>query len=850
MHEQIPFKNLDNTQALKKINTLGYNELPKSKKEGFWSYGSRLFKEPMLLILVAASAIYLVMGNLGEGLMLGVSVFFVIGISVYQERKSEKALSALRDLSAPRALVIRNDQEKRIPANQIVPGDLVVLNEGDRVPADGYILRASNLKIDESLLTGESFPVAKSQIVSSDESSVTENTESTFKVFSSTLVISGSAFIRITNTGINTEVGKIGKSLQEVEPEELNLAKEIQQIVRLFAWSGGIICVAITILYGMTHNDWLQAFLVGLATQMSLLPEEFPVVLAVFLAMGAWRMSKLNVLIRRPGSIERLGAATVLCVDKTGTLTENRMSVAALNNTKHTIYINKQNSHILSEDYHEVIEFGVLSSQINPFDPMERAIRRMVEENKWGKDHIHQEWELVRNYPLSNKLLVMSCVWKNNSLNSYIIAAKGAPEDIVDLCHLDSVLSEKIMKATQEMAKQGLRVLGVARATFSYTNLPTDQHEFEFKWLGLIGLEDPLRQEVPNAVELCRKAGIRVIMMTGDYPETALKIADKAGIETVNSLITGQELKTLTDFELSEKLKTTHVFARMVPEQKLRIVKLLKNLGHVVGMTGDGVNDAPSLKWADIGIAMGARGTDVAREASDIVLLDDNFRSIVSGVERGRLIFDNIRKAMSYIVSIHVSIAGLSILPVIFKWPLILLPAHIVFLELIIDPACSLMFESQESAKHIMKTPPRSLNARLFSARDLVRSLLQGLVVLGVTLSVLWYQSHINNLDQNKTRAFVFVVLVICNIGLIFADLSDGSLQQLSSVLKITTNQIIIFGITLGLVLITQIEVIRRLFYFDYLNFQEIIHLVLIGIIVFISIGLWNRLAKRQKVVY
>lgn len=831
MKNQLLFKGLSDSEAADRLTRTGHNELPQSKKENFWVRSSKLLKEPMLLLLIAAAIIYLIMGDFGEGIMLGASVFVVIGISFYQEHKSEKALAALRELSSPRALVIRNGIEKRIPANQLVPGDLVALHEGDRVPADGSILQSSNLTIDESLLTGESFPAKKS---------LNDN------VFSSTLVVSGTAFFRVIKTGVDTEVGKIGKSLQEIEPEELNLTKEIRQIVRLFAWSGALICIGVIVLYGLSHQNWMQAFLVGLATQMALLPEEFPVVLTIFLAMGAWRLSKIQVLIRRPGSIERLGAVTVLCVDKTGTLTENRMTVSSLNNSHSSISIDPNSSPNLPEEFHEVAELGVLASHRDPFDPMEKAIRIMVEENKWGKDHIHQDWELIRDYALSDKLLAMSCVWKNPKSDSYVIASKGAPEAIVDLCHLDPTQSRKVLETTKEMAKSGLRVLGVAKASFSKNQLPAAQHEFEFQWMGLIGLEDPLRPEVPNAVQMCRKAGIRVIMMTGDYPETALKIAGQAGIDTLNSLITGSELKSLSDQELSERLKSAHVFARMVPDQKLRIVKLLKDLGHVVAMTGDGVNDAPSLKWADIGISMGARGTDVAREASDIVLLDDNFASIVSGIERGRLIFNNIRKAMSYIVSIHVPIAGLSILPVIFNWPLILLPVHIVFLELIIDPACSLMFESQTADDGAMEIPPRSLNTRLFSGKDLLRSFLQGVLILGVVTAVLWYDTHINSDAPDRARAFAFIVLAMSNIGLIFADMSGGSLRQLGMIFKKIPNILVIVGVASGLLLVTQLHTIRTLFHFGPLQIHEFIFSLAISILVFVFISFWNWLSKKR----
>lgn len=842
-------KNLTENQAKELLNQFGANSLPQGQTQNTWRRFFKLLKEPMLLLLVLTASIYLVMGDLSEGMMLGISAFVVIGISFYQEHKSEKALAALKELSSPRALVVRNGIEKRIPSKDLVPGDLIALHEGDRVPADGIVLQSHNLTIDESLLTGESISVRKIELSTEPDVEKFLSLENSFKIFSSTLVVGGTAFARVVNTGSKTEVGKIGKLLKETKPDELNLTKEIRQMVKVFALAGGLTCLSLILIYGLTKGDWLQAFLVGLATQIALLPEEFPVVLAIFLAMGAWRLSKVQVLIRSPGSIERLGAIDVLCVDKTGTLTLNQMCVAALGNKSNLIPITTHSAKSLDEEFHEVVEFGVLASQRDPFDPMEKAIRKLVEEEKWGADHIHRDWEFIRDYPLSDSLFAMSCVWKAHSSDSYIVAAKGAPEAIVDLCHLDKIESEKVLNSSVTMAKQGLRVLGVARATFEKSKLPQDQHDFDFEWMGLIGLEDPLRKEVPAAIKSCRDAGIRVIMMTGDYPETAIKIAGQAGIETQNSLITGSELNSLSDEDLKARLKHSHIFARMIPEQKLRIVTLLKKSNHVVGMTGDGVNDAPSLKWADIGIAMGARGTDVAREASDIVLLDDNFKSIVLGIERGRLIFNNIRKALRYIVSIHVPIAGLSILPVLIGWPLVLFPIHIVFLELIIDPACSLLFESQIAEDKMMNRPPRKLGSKLFTTRDLARSTLQGAFVFLVVSLVLAYDITLNRANPDRSRSLAFVVLALCNLGLIFANLSGGSWRQLQYLFQKLSNKIIVLGLTILLLILTQNETIRRLFHFVRLELYQFGISVVIALSVFFLIFLWNKITRKYNLL-
>ncbi|MBY0471799.1 cation-translocating P-type ATPase [bacterium] len=816
--ESLP-ESLTEEQAVERYKQHGSNDLPSSKSLSFFARSWKFLKEPMLLLLVSAASVYLIIGDLSEGIMLGTSVFVVIGISLYQDRKSEKALFALRQLSSPRALVIRNGVERRIPASLLVPGDLIALHEGDRVPADGKILRASNLGVDESLLTGESFPVQKA---------AHDN------MFSSTLIISGSTLVRVLRTGTSTEVGKIGTSLLQEEPEELNLRKETRQMVRLFAWMGAILCLAMIILYGTSKGNWPQALLVGLATAMALLPEEFPVVLTVFLAMGAWRLSKLQVLVRNPGAIERLGAISVLCVDKTGTLTQNKMGVAELYNSKTSVEV--QSKPNLSRDFYEISEFALLASRVDPFDPTEKAIHNLFNEGVSESNQFHNDWKFIREYPLSEKLLAMSCAWKKPDALGYVIATKGAPEAIIHLCQLGGDQEKRAQAAVRAMAERGLRVLGVARSSVPDEKLPDEQSSFRFQWLGLIGLEDPLRAEVPSAVQICKSAGIRVMMMTGDHPSTASKIALKAGIPS-SPLITGAELSKLSDSELSEQLKSVHVFARMIPEQKLRIVKLLKEQGHIVGMTGDGVNDAPSLKWADVGIAMGERGTDVAREASDIVLLDDNFASIVSGIERGRLIYNNIKKAMSYIVSIHIPIAGLSILPLLLNWPLILLPVHIVFLELIIDPACTLMFESQPSETRVMHSPPRALGLRFFSAKDLLRSSLQGLLVLFAVILLLKFGSQAS---AERTRALAFVVLTMSNIGLIFADMSGGSFRHLTATFRKVSNPILLLGVVSVLYWITHGVGIRSLFHFDPLSPLEFVVTVGIGFAVFAILSVWN----------
>lgn len=822
-------KGLTKQQVDLQRRTFGFNDLTPKQKNIYWITKFNVLREPMILLMGLTAVIYFVMGDWAEGLLLALSVLVAVSLTLYQEYKSEKALASLKDLSSPRALVLREGLESRIPAKDLVPEDIIVLHEGDRIPADSIVLESNNFTIDESLLTGESFAVKKDESI--------ENRS----IYASTLVISGSAIAKVIKIGLETRVGQIGKILNEEVEEDSNLAIEIKQIVKIFAWICLVVCLCIVTIYGLLNSDWTQATLVGLATAMSLLPEEFPVVYTVFIALGAWRLSKVNVLMRKPSAIERLGAINYLCVDKTGTLTKNQMSISMLANSSNMTSVENQLQIHLPESYHDIIEYGILASHKDPFDPMEKAILRLAEENPWGREHIH-DWELIKDYPLSSQLLAMSCVWKSSSdAEYYYIASKGAPEAVVDLCHLEKNQSNAIFSQVKEMANNGLRVLGVAKAKFPKEQLPTDQHSFHFEWVGLIGLSDPIRVEVPKSVLKCKTAGINVMMMTGDYPETALKIAAQAGLinttDFINDVITGNDISKLTDEALYVKLKSTHVFARMTPENKLRIVKVLRNKNQVVAMTGDGVNDAPSLKWANVGISMGARGTDVARESSDIVLLNDDFSSIVKGIERGRIIFKNIKNAMAYIVSIHVPIAGLAILPVIFNWPLILLPMHIVFLELIIDPACSILFEAQKNHYDVMSDKPRKIDERFFSSRDFSNSFIQGFIVL-IVLTFCYYK-FLNVKDGNElyARTMVFYLLVMSNISLIFNRISNGNLFHLSQLIQSKINFSLLIGVILTLVLGVTIPMFRTFFKLSSLNIMDVLTICAISLILFLLLN-------------
>ncbi len=813
-------RGLTEAQALERIRREGCNELPTSKRRSIFEIAFEVVKEPMFLLLISIGAIYLSIGDREEAMMLLGFVFVVMGITLYQERKTERALEALRDLSSPRASVIRDGVQKKVPGREVVRGDVIIISEGDRVPADSKLIYSINMTVDESLLTGESIPVRKA-VASGKLPAKKPGGDDLPFVFSGTLVVQGFALAEVLATGLKTELGKIGKRLETIRHEETPLRKETGYLVRRFAVIGITLCAIVAVVYGLTRGGWMAGLLAGLTLAMSILPEEFPVILTVFLAVGAWRISRINVLTRRVTAVEAVGASTVLCVDKTGTLTLNRMTVRKVFSKGG--YLNLDlNDALIPEEFHETVEFSILASHVNPFDPMEKALRELGARALSSTEHLHSDWTLVQEYPLTQRLLTVSRVWRSPDSRDYVIASKGAPEAIFDLCHMDKGETERLSKVIDSMAGEGLRVIGAARAEFRHENLlPYGQHEFTFKFLGLIGLADPVRPGVREAIRECYGAGIRVIMITGDYPATAEKIGSAIGLRP-GGLLTGGALDEIDDEELKRRVNAVNIFARVVPEQKLRIVEALKSNGEIVAMTGDGVNDAPALKSAHIGIAMGGRGTDVAREASAMVLLDDDFSSIVKGVRTGRRVFDNIKKAMAYTLAVHIPIAGMSLLPVLFYWPLVLLPVHIVFLELIIDPACSIVFEAEPEEAGIMQRPPRDLKEPLFNRLTVAFSVFQGLVSLLAVVSVFIIAMWMNR-GELVARAMSFTTLIIANLGLIFTNRSWSRtiLENLRS------RSVSLWGVTAGAVfflfLTFYFPFLREIFRFNILNAPDIL---------------------------
>jgi Ca2+-transporting ATPase len=809
---------LSGMEAAARLNAEGPNTLPHGQNRTLGRIVIETLREPMFALLLAAAIIYLILGDFREAVILFLFATTSVSIAVAQEARTERVLESLRDLTSPRALVIRDGVETRIPGSEVVRGDIVILAEGDRVPADATIIEAHELWTDESLLTGESLPVRKVVGRKSQPPSRPGGDDLPY-VYSGSLVVRGYGRAEVTGTGGRTEIGKIGLAITRIEAEPPRLQAETRRLVRRFAAISLTLSALAVPLYGLLRGGWLDAVLNGIALGMSMLPEEFPLVLSVFLVMGAWRISSARVLTRRVAAIETLGAATVLCTDKTGTLTQNRMTIVELR-AGDELWRTEPKKH-LSDHLASVVRYGILASARQPFDPMEKAFFALAEEILVAANEPHHSLIAKWEYGLSPDLLAVTNVWEDRDRGELLVAAKGAPEGIAELCSLSKTGRDQLDRAVDEMGRRGIRVLAVAKARLPANYLrPGTPRGFPFEFLGLVGLADPLRPSVPAAVQECRSAGIRVIVITGDYPQTARAIAVQAGLDA-SEVLTGSVLETMTAVDLARSVRTTTIFARTMPEHKLRIVQALKANGEIVAMTGDGVNDAPSLKAAHIGIAMGGRGTDVAREAASLVLLDDDFASIVSAVRLGRRIYDNLRKAMAYILAIHVPIAGLALIPLLFGLPLVFWPLHIAFLEMVIDPMCSVVFEAEREEDDIMLRPPRDPEQPLFTARYVAWSLLQGTLVLALVATLFVVVLH-QGLREEDARSLAFASLVATNFGLVLVNRSQGA-SLLSAFRRRNGALWWVSGATAAILMgIVSFEPARNLFHFGPLHIDDL----------------------------
>ena len=748
---------LSDLEVQNQISKYGFNELPASNKKNLFDLFFEIMKEPMFILLVSSAIIYVFLGDYREGLILMSATSLIIFITFFQYRKAENALAALSKLSSPHALVFRNNQFKKVPGREVVPNDIVLLNEGDRAVADAILIESNHLWMDEAILTGESIPVIK-------------NLGHT--TYAGTLVVQGSGIAKIVSTGVASRLGKIGIALKDIKEDPTRLQLEMKTLINRLFFIGVIISIAVVLAYYLSRGGIISALLNGISTSMAVLPEEFPVVLTVFLAIGSWRLSKLQVLTRKPSAIETLGAVTVLCVDKTGTITMNSMEIAFIYDGINIF--SKEDLKLNASSTFELIQIAKLASSSSGVNPMENAIFKIVEDNPQIQElyPFLNKSQVVHAYPLTNSCPSMTNIYATNNSRIFHAFTKGAPEQIFKLCALDDVEVAMHKEMLHSLALQSLRVIAIATATISNPSFPSDQVDLKLNFRGLIAFRDPIRSEVPNAINECRAAGVKVKIITGDFSVTAKSIANEIGIDKEGTVVTGDELESMTDTQLLQKMNSITVFARVIPSQKLRIVNLLKMQNEVVAMTGDGVNDAPALKAAHIGIAMGKRGTEVAREASSLVLLDDNFASIVAAIKQGRRIFDNLEKAMGYIIAIHIPIIGLTLLPVLnTAIPFILMPLHIICLELVIDPVSSIAFETEIEEKNIMKRPPRNVKSRFFGTQKIIVSILKG-VFLFISVLFVLIISRYNGLNDQAIRALCYSALVIGNCVLILNSLS------------------------------------------------------------------------------
>ena len=794
---------LSEREAALLLSKFGLNELPAEKKGSLFDSAVKVVREPMILLLILAGVISFVLAERVDGMLLISTVFIIIGISLFQERRTETALSALRSLSAPQALVIRSGKRIRIPTKEVVPGDLIQLLEGDRVPADAEIIELKYLVLDESLLTGESVPVTKNL---GDQ------------VFTGTLVVRGHGIAIVRTTGKSTELGRIGSSLSGMKEQLTRLQLSISRIVKGIGIGALLTVTFVIAVYGVTRGNWLEGALAGIAVAMALIPEELPVILTIFMTLGAWRMTKVGVIVRRTATIEALGSVTVLCVDKTGTLTKNEMKIEELKLLNGDTW---NASSAINPEFEELISIGSLATPTVAFDPMDLAFKTLETSNRLAS------YKSLSEIPLSKERLIYTHVWQKE--NRVIVAAKGAPEHIARICGLSETQLNSFHDLVATSASHGFRVIAVAKMELSESEFRSKKiDEIGLQFLGFSLLRDPIRDGVPDAINLCRAAGIRTIMITGDHPATAIAVANEIGIPS-SSFMTGEILSQASDSDLRKKVKSVSIFARVTHDHKLRLINALKTNGEIVGMTGDGINDAPALRAADIGIAMGGRGTDVAREASDMIITDDNFVSIVSGIKRGRTIFSNIKKAIIYVIAIHVPIFGMAIIPILNPlWPLVFLPALIAFHEIVIDPAASIVYEVEQSDPEIMNQKPRAATASLISRLDFLYSVLQGLSVFAL-VAIIYFVSLGNGSSDNRVRSLTFGTLLISNVILIMINRSrDLTIYRTVFKIKnVAAPWIALLAISILLILIN-VRVFREAFDLELLAISD--YLILAGL--------------------
>ncbi len=753
-----------------------------------------IVREPMFILLLIACALYFILGKPGEGIMMIVAMVFVAGISVYQEVRSTKALEALKHFTEPKVIVIRNGKEKTISTDELVPGDIIILSEGNKVPADAVILRDNDLTVNESIITGESLPVEKNE------------TKGNNLLYQGTTINSGQCYAKVTATGNSTVLGKLGKSVSSYTTSKTLLQQQVGHFVKRLALFGFSAFVIILFINYLKSENVISSLLFALTLAMAAIPEEIPVAFSSFMALGAYHMARLGIISRQPQIIENLGAVSVICLDKTGTITENSMQVKMIYDYETDKLLDLEKSEKIMDA--NVLRYGALASEAHPFDAMEKAIWEAHEKTA---NNLLKSLKLIYEYPLQGQPPMMTHVYQHENLK--LVAAKGAAERILKICKLDDESEQKITAHIKLLAAKGYRVIGIASSVHSDGPLPGEQDDFNWKFEGLISLYDPPKKNISKVFKQFYDAKITVKLITGDYPETAVNIAEQVGMFGYLKYLTGDEVIKMNEAELQEAVKRVNIFARTFPDAKLKVIEALKANGEIVAMTGDGVNDAPALKSAHIGIAMGEKGTEIARQASDLVLTNDNLEKMVEAIEQGRKIFSNLKKAVRYIISIHIPIIFTAALPLLLGWkyPNIFTPIHIIFLELIMGPTCSIFFEREPVEKDILQLPPRDRNEGLFRNDELLISIIQGLIISAGALTLYYIFMNKGN-TLTETRTIVFTTLIISNIFLTFTNRSFT--QTFTKTIRYKNNlalPVIIISI-LFLSVILLVPLVRKLF--------------------------------------
>lgn len=824
------YQGLSDAEVDASCKAFGRNELRTKIKSPIWGILLEILKEPLFIILVATSIVYFLLGELSEGTIMLVAIGLVSAISIFQENKSRTAIEALKKLSTPKANVYRNGKKTSIPVEEVVVGDFVLVEDGNVVPADARIVEAHDFSVNESILTGESLSVSKDQF---SESPI---------IYKGTTVDSGSCVAEVVAVGIQSSLGKIGDSLQDIEQTKTPLQTQIKNFVRSMVIFGGIAFLLVWLINYLDSHDLFNSLLQGLTLAMSVLPEEIPVAFSTFMALGAYRLYKSNVITRSPYTVETLGTATVICTDKTGTLTENRMELRAIYDfgsdtltdfTKH------------QPAFNETIEYGLWASEVLPFDPMEKSIHAFYE--RYAPVDERKSSKMVHEYPLSGKPPIMTHIFEKPN-GEKVIAVKGSVEGLMNQCDLSTAAIVKILAHVAAFTEKGFRVLAVGKADAGLAVYPTTQHEFDFEFLGLMAFYDPPKANIQNVLNTFYGAGIEVKMITGDYATTATAIAQQVGLRSTDSVLKGDEVMLMEFSDLQQRVKDTQVFARMFPEAKLRVVQALKNNGEIVAMTGDGVNDGPALKAAHIGIAMGKRGTEVAKSAAALVLLDDDLGHMTEAVALGRRIYENLKKAIQYIISIHIPIILIVLLPLVLSWEYVLIftPIHVIFLELIMGPTCSIVFENEPIEPNSMNNPPRKMSQTFFSWPELSLSVVQGLLITVATLG-LGYYLMVSGESLETVRTIIFTTLVMSNV---FLTLVNRSFYY--SVLKTFgyPNKLIpiILGISVVLlILILTVPPIQGIFKFEAVRIQFVGMALLVSFVGVFWIEAWKYFRRRNK---